>query len=218
MAMPAMINENDVRMPYVRFERVAFEDKEATLKSGHYVAKDVDMAYITPYCSKDIMKYKVNIWFDQLAIDARNNRIPNEWVDKYKKAYESWKNGQELPLDGIPIKGWGVISPAQQETLIRMHVLTVEQLADITSEGILRIGMGGQDLKNKAVAWLKSLKKSGNITIENAELKKQVESQAFTIEQLENKVKALAELVDRSGILKQSQPIEIISTDDILED
>jgi len=214
-----MNNDSDARMPYVRFERVPYEDKAASLQAGHYVAKDIDMANITPPYSKDIMKYKVDSWFNQLTVDAQNGRIPSEWVEQYKKAYEAWKNGQELPLNGIPIKGWGVISPAQQETLIRMHVLTVEQLAEINSEGIGRIGMGGQDLKNKANAWLKSLKKSGGISIENAELKKKVDSQEFIIEQLEKKVQALSELVDRSGILNQQKtPSNVISVSDFLEE
>ena len=195
MALSQLVQQEPGGMAYVRFEKIAQEDKAASLAAGHYVARDVDMALITPPYSKDIMKYKVSSWFEQLKTDSLNGRIPADWVDRYKAAYESWQKGQELPVDGIPIKGWGVCSPAQQETLIKMHILTVEQLADINHEGLQRIGMGAIELKNKATAWLKSLKKSGAITLENVELKRQVEEQSLTIDGMEKKISDLANMV-----------------------
>jgi len=64
--------------------------------------------------------------------------------------------------------------------------------------------MGAIELKNKATAWLKSLKKSGAITIENAEMKRKVDEQAATITSLENKIESLARLVET---LSTSMPI-----------
>lgn len=220
MSLAQLINHDQDRMPFVRFERVAVEDKAESLVAGHYVAKDVDMANITPPYSKDVMKYKVANWLDQLKTDSMNGRIPPEWVDKYQMAYDAWQKGQELPLDGFPIKGWGVCSPAQQETLIKMHVLTVEQLAAMTHEGIQRVGMGGQDLKNKAVAWLQALKKAGPVTVENAALKKRVENQESTISGLESKVSELTRMVEQFA---QSQPLQAVampmqSIDDLMDD
>jgi len=204
MALSQLVQQEPGGMAYVRFEKIAQEDKAASLAAGHYVARDVDMALITPPYSKDIMKYKVSSWFEQLKTDSLNGRIPADWVDRYKAAYESWQKGQELPVDGIPIKGWGVCSPAQQETLIKMHILTVEQLADINHEGLQRIGMGAIELKNKATAWLKSLKKSGAITLENVELKRQVEEQSLTIDGMEKKINDLANMVKQ---LSDNTPI-----------
>lgn len=162
--------DRENRPAYVKFERVAVENKSASLEAGHYVAMDVDMANITPPFSKDIFKIKVKNWFNQLAVDEQNGRIPPEWVKSYKEKYAAWQQGQELPLDGTPIKGWGVISPAQQETLIAMHVLTVEDLALMNDEGVKRVGMGGLDLKSKAKAWLAQLIDKGALTIQMASL------------------------------------------------
>lgn len=180
--MANMLDEQrDDRPAYVRFERVAIEDVAATLATGHYVAKDVDMALITPPYSKDVMKYKVKAWFDILDQDVRNNRIPQKWVDNYKEAYRAFQNGQEMPVNGSPIRGWGVISPAQQETLIKMNVLTVEDLAAMNDEGIKRVGMGGIDLKNKAKAWLLQLKDNGALTLQMADLQKKFANQEALI-------------------------------------
>lgn len=185
------------RPAYVRFERLAVEDKRASLEAGHYVARDVDYALITPPYSKDVFKIKVAQWLPDLKQQVHNQRIPQEWADDYEKAYRAWQNGQEMPLKGSPIKGWGVLSPAQQETLIRMNILTVEDLAGINDEGIRRIGMGAVDLKTKAMAWLAQLNDKGPLTqeiaavkSENAILKSSVETLTRRVEELMAKVKS----------------------------
>lgn len=187
----AELAERSERPAYARFERVPVEDKQASLAAGHYVAKDVDFALITPPYSRDVVRIKVSQWLLNLEQDLRNDRIPKPWVEKYKEDYRSWQNGQEIPLRGVPIKGWGVISPAQQETLLRMNILTVEDLAGINDEGIRRIGMGGSDLKNKAVAWVKQLSDKGPLTQENAALKQENETLRGTIVALEETIKRL---------------------------
>lgn len=178
-------------MPLVRFERRAIEDKTASRAAGHYVAKDVDYALVTPPYSKDVMHHRLPNWFEQLELDAQKGRVPREWVQKVKQAYAFFQQGQEIPLDGAPIKGWGVISPAQQETLIKMGILTVETLAAVNEEGLRRIGMGATELKHKADAWLKQLKKAGPATQEIAALKTENEHLRTSLATLEEKVNEL---------------------------
>ena len=165
--------ERKDRPAYVRFERLAEEDIPASRAAGKFVAKDVDYVLITPPYSKDIFKQKVKDWLPQLDRDQSGGRIPQQWVDLYKDAYKRWQNGQEMPLNGSPIKGWGVISPAQQETLLRMNILTVEDLAGVNDEGVRRIGMGAVELKNKAQAWLAQLGDKGPLTMKMAALEQE---------------------------------------------
>jgi hypothetical protein len=187
----AELEQRTERPAYVRFERVPVEDKPASLAAGHFVAKDVDYALITPPYSRDVIRIKVSQWMLNLEQDLRNERIPRQWIDQYKEAYRAWQNGQEIPLRGVPIRGWGVISPAQQETLLRMNIMTVEDLAGINDEGIRRIGMGGTDLKNKAVAWIKQLDDKGPLTQENAALKREIDVLRAANVVLEETVKRL---------------------------
>lgn len=171
MSTVADVMERKERPAYVRFETRPIEDKAASLEKGHYIARDVDYVLLTPPYSKDVNIFKVEQWFKQLEHDQMAERIPRSWVENYKQAYQAWKRGQELPLNGTPIKGWGVVSPAQQETLIRMNILTVEDLAKVNDEGIKRIGMGAVDLKHKADAWLSQLSDKGPLTQEIASVK-----------------------------------------------
>jgi hypothetical protein len=211
-------------MPLVRFERRAVEDKAASRAAGHYVAKDVDYALVTPPYSKDVMHHKLPNWFEQLELDAQKGRVPREWVAKVKLAYDFFKRGQEIPLEGVPIKGWGVISPAQQETLIKLNILTVETLAAANDEGLRRIGMGAIELKHKAEAWLKQLKKAGPATQEIAALKTENEHLKSSVATLEEKVNELL-LAIKTQQEAQAMPVNPvygaavgISADDLMDD
>lgn len=219
MSIVGEVLERKDRPAYVRFERVAIEDPVASRAAGHYVAKDVDYALITPPFSKDIFKIKVAQWLVNLKQDVQNDRLPQQWADQYVDAYKRWQNGQEIPLSGTPIKGWGVISPAQQETLIRLNILTVEDMAACNDEGINRIGMGASELRNKAKAWLAQLSDKGPLTVEIAALKSENQVQKGSIAILTRQVEELMGQV-RASNMGQAPVAESndIGASDILDD
>ncbi len=205
------------RPPYVTFHRTAVENPAMSKQLGRYAAVDVDFVHITPHYTKDVLIKKVTAWLAQLEVDATNSRIPAEWVANYRRQYEAWKNGQELPLEGTPIRGWGVISPAQQETLIRMNIRTVEDAARMNEEAMRMIGMGAQDVKNKAIAALQAATDTGPLVIENAQLKSRVELAETNVEQLTQAVEALqAQLKGLAHAATVQKPVAI-TADDLIE-
>jgi hypothetical protein len=202
MAAVGDIMERTERKAYVRFEIAVIEDKPASLAAGRFVGRDVEIALTTPSYSKDVVRQKVTTWIQQMEENVRNDRLPRQWQKEYLEDLETWRKGQEIPLHGSPIRGWGVISPAQQENLTRMNILTVEDLAGVNDEGAKRIGMGALDLKNKAVAWLAQLKDKGPLTIEVAALKSENATLKTSLASLEAQVKALTAAVTSTA----SQP------------
>lgn len=210
------------RPAYVSFHRVAIEDVPASKKAGRYVAKDVDMVHITQPGSKDIFKQKVPQWMESMRTDVMNGRLPKEWEDRYLDAHERWLKGQEIPLQGTPIKGWGILSPAQQETLIQCTVMTVEDLAALNDEGCKRIGMGGGILKEKAAAWLSQMNDKGPLTMEISTLKQENALLQANVETLSRQVQELIMRVN-SHESPVNYPVDVqssmtITAQDILED
>ncbi len=187
------MNERKERPAYVRFDRVAVEDIAASAREGHYVSRDVDYALVTPAYSRDVYKSKVSSWLPDLRKQAQEGKLPQEWVTHYEQAYAAFQKGQTIPLNGTPIKGWGMISPAQQDTLTHMMILTVEDLASINEEGMRNIGMGAMGLRDKAKAWLSQLHDKGPLTQEIALVKAtnvRLEGVIDTLTQQVNKLKA----------------------------
>lgn len=213
------IQDRKERPAYATFHRVAVEDKAASRECGQYRAKDVDYVHLTPPYSKDLMKWKVSEWFENMRRDVSNGRMPQEWVDGYRKQYEAWKQGEEPAPNGTPIKGWGVISPGQQETLIRMHILTVEDLELANDEALRRIGMGAHDLRNKARAWLSQLKDKGPLTQEMAAVKAENRTLVSQVQTLQAQVTALMTAVNvKGGDLVSAPPSNGITASDLIDD
>ena len=188
--------ERKERPAYVRFERRPVEDRNACTSAGKFMSKDVDYALVTPPYSRDVFEQVASDWLTNMRREVDNGRLPQDWYEKYVAAYDRWKKGEEIPLDGTAIKGWAILSPAQQTNLVALNIRTVEDLAVINDEGMRRIGMGAMDLRDKAKAWLSQTKDKGPLTMENAALK--VENRALKAknEELEARVKELAERLE----------------------
>lgn len=201
-ALPMELREQ--RPSYVEFERHTVEDRAASLREKRYMTKDVDFAIITPIGSKDRIPRQVDEWFVSLDQQQREGRIPSDWVSHYKKAYANWKENQEVPVMGTPIKGWALLSPAQQANILGANIRTVEDLAQANEEARRRIGMGATDLVEKAISWLKAAKGIGAVAGELNELKVKIKNLERELEAKEGQIAELraenANLLAKAGV------------------
>lgn len=179
------------RPAWVQFET---RTQERVNANGERVSVDVDYALVTPPYSKDCVDLIASEWIAQLGIDAKAGRIPDQWANGYKEKYKAWKSGQELPVDGTPLKGWSLLSPAQLKNLIAAGMRSVEDVAGMNDEGMRGYGMGALDLRNKAEAYLKAQSGPAKLAAETAALKANVktleEQNQLLREQNEQLVKA----------------------------
>jgi len=189
MSVGEILERDENRPAYVRFERRAVTDSERTLSEGHHVSKDEDYALITPPYSKDVVEKKVAAWFASVEKNVRAGRIPQKHLDLWKESYRRWQDGQEPPVDGTPIKDWSSVSPAQCKNLLSAGCRSVEDLAQANDEAMRRLGMGANDLKNKAKAWLQAAKDHGPLTMQIASFEKENDQLKGTIQSLQDQIK-----------------------------
>jgi cell division protein FtsB len=194
-ATPALTTKD---MPYVTFETKTIEDRKASREQKKPVFKDQDYARITPPGSRDVQLEKLPEWFDKIEQDVRGGRLPMQWVDNWRSAYARYRAGQAIPVDGTPIKGWGLLTGSQQENLVRMNVLTVEALANINADAMSHIGMGALELKRRAEGWLAQSKDKTAISIEIAALKQENDVLKTTVQTLTDKLDTLAKQIDKN--------------------
>ena len=200
----------DDRRPYVYFETVPVEDRAATTAAGVYMTRDEDFIVLIPHGSegKTELREKYVDWIAKIKsqlgpVRASNDpgtpyivesRFPREWLDAIEKGYEAWKRGEELPVEGTPLKQWAVLPPAMLKNLISNHIYTIEQLANASDEAINPVGMGARMFRNKAEEWIKLNKEdernkiAGEITAlraQNAQLMEQVGSMLTQLQVLQ---------------------------------
>lgn len=181
------------RPPYVVFEVRSVEDRNASIEAGHYVAKDVNFAIVTRPGSRDSLEIEAESWLASLKQKGSgpNPVIPPNWYKGFQAAYDEWKKGNILPAHGTPIKGWGVLSPSLQETLIRGGFLTVEDLAQAGDSELANVGTGGISLKLKAQAWLEAAANAGKSAERVTELAAKIADLTALVEKLLEENKAL---------------------------
>lgn len=186
------------RPPYVSYELRSVEDRSTSTETTK-AYKDVAFALITPMGSKDRIERVASEWFVQLRRQTEEGRFKHEWLYGLEKQYEAWKNDQEAPVDGTPLKAWPMVTPAQYKTLTDLRLRSVEDLACANEEVISRIGMGGRTLSQKAKEWLESSKASApleelsRLKVENSELRAQVGQMS-------------ADLKELMGLVRQTRP------------
>lgn len=178
--------------PWVEFKKVPVEDRNASVEAGSYIAVDVDYAYITPAGSKDCVEKPVKEWFEGLQQQVEAKRFPPEWLRAFRNMYEAWQKSEEMPVEGTSVKNWSVASPAQIEMLLKLHIRTVEALAQANEEVIGRLGMGGRNLVDKAKAYIQQGTSGvGKLAEENANLKASLEASKKTVTTLEEQMKLM---------------------------
>lgn len=172
----------------VEFYHLPVEDRAASQKAGHYVAKDVEYVRITPPGGNLIVETEVT--------DTHRQR--------FERQYNAWLEGIEPPEDGSPLREWPPASPAQVRTLDAMGIRTVEALAKCPDGPLQGAGMGGIALREKARAWLQSAADHGVLAEEIAALKVEVAQLAERNEQLAEENRRLAQKPRRGRPPKES--------------
>jgi len=219
MSITDMMERRVGRLPLARFYSEPVEDRVKSAEAGKAVMVDQDWVEVTAAYSKDSIAFKVKDFFERNRHKVAAGEMPQEWDDLFKRQYAAWKNGQELPLDGTPILGWAILSPAMQKNIINTNIRTVEDLAAVNDEGMRRLGMGAQDLKNKARAWLEQSADKGPLTMKMAAVEKENALLKGSVDALQAKVAELVkrlELTDRVASGDKASETEI-TVDDIFE-
>lgn len=167
--------------PHVRFETRPAEDRAASIEAGHKVYKDIDWVIITPPGGKDVREDHADTWLEKIRAQAEVGQYDYEWARDFRKMYDMYKEGKEMPENGTPLRMCTTLfSPAEIANCLAVNVRTLEELAAVSEEGLGRIGMGARALKTRAQEALKtgdgkeSAMKVEALTLENADLKQKV--------------------------------------------
>lgn len=157
-----IVDKANARPPFVQFEARSEEDVPESKKNGHFTAKIVNYALITPLGSKDVIEKIAEPWIADLHDKASRGEYNGEHADFIDNRFKKWKEGMETdPSIGLSVREWASVNRGQAEMLIRANIFTVEDLAGANEQALQNIGMGSRDLREKARAWLDSAKDVG---------------------------------------------------------
>lgn len=125
----------------VVFYNESVKQGHASEKAGRPIFQDVPYVWIRfPGDRTREVKKKAN--------DEYKQRFPRQWA-----AFERQEQVVEV---GTPLEQWGPISKSSALNYKGMNIHTVENLAAVSDTTLHNLGHGGRDMRDKAIAWLKS--------------------------------------------------------------
>lgn len=150
---------------------------------------------VTAIGGKDTLDKRAEEWVKSLIDHAHAGRIPATWPKEFRDALEQWREGEELPTKGTPIKTWPALSPSQRDAVLNAKIRTVEELAGANDEAKGRIGMGCENLVLMAKRWVEEAAGPGAMASQIASLAGDKARLELEVERLSAKVEELEALL-----------------------
>lgn len=193
------ISLQEKRPPFVRFEYQSRPDPAASLKEGRPVHKDVPVAIVMQFGSRDEFVKDADDWLDQKHREAANGTFDPEWVKGFRHKYDEWKKGNDVSVVGTHLKVWPAISPAEVVNCAGLNIHTVEDLAQVPDGNLGALGLNGRILRDKAKAYLAAASEGGKLVEQIATLQADLQTRDGIIQELQAKVAALEAGQPRRG-------------------
>jgi len=144
----------------------AKDTKDGGIPLFHYEAIEIKRSDPVEY--EDVLMVTIVLKGDPKSVVEREKRLEDE--KRWPGYWEAFQKGTEAPLEGIPLKEFPALTPADIATCHRYHIRTVEDLADYPDVQLKNLGSRGTSLKLKAVKFIE-YRQGPDI----AELKAQIE-------------------------------------------
>lgn len=97
---------------------------------------------------------------------------------QYYREWQAYSEGKEHQMSGTPIEMLPGLANGMADGLKALYIYTIEQMAELSDLALQKVGMGGNDIRQRCKAYL-----SKNST-EVAELKAQIAQLTALVEQL----------------------------------
>lgn len=189
-------NTPEGRPPFVRFEYRAIEDRNQSIEKGYWVGKDTVFALITPRGSKDVHEEVASEWLVKMAQEVREERFPHSWLEMFKQAHANFISGNDQVVNGLPLRDWPPIRPAQLRMCHAISIFSVEDLAAANEEALGGLGMGGRQLRDAAKSWLSAASSTGRVVAAQQALEASNSALHARNQSLEEQVRMLASRLD----------------------
>lgn len=184
------------------FKSTYEKDRSPTAKPG--ATKQVDWVTYAPYHMAAFTQITERVdWMrpdsSKIKHDDEGKKIDflrYRW-EQIERAYNAWKEGHEIPVEGTPLAAWAGLNQAQAEAFRALGIKAVEQIATMPEAVMSRVQLPGvRDIKAQAIAFLESSDRSSTanrlteLEAQNSVLTERLEAAMALLEEQAPKKKA----------------------------
>lgn len=135
---------------YVKFVREAVQNQYNSEQAGRPMFDEFDFCEIHVPGGKTMVKHRVT--------EEDKQRFPRQWANYLE--FREGKTGEKLI--GTPLSEWPAVGVSQIAEWNALKIFTVDQLANLTDQGLQYIGLGAREWRAKAQAYLSSASEKAN--------------------------------------------------------
>jgi hypothetical protein len=153
------------------FKTMHFENVRESLKAGRPIYEDVEVCEIRIAGTKDSTVQPSHMISPSWEVDEDTGEQRQlTYAERFPRQYQQFKAKQQQTKSGTPLDYVPFLTDARRAELRAQNIYTIEALAELDGQPLKNLGIGGRDLKNKAVEYLASSSHDGTILRQQAQI------------------------------------------------
>jgi hypothetical protein len=152
------------------FKTIAFKDERESLKAGRPIFVDVEVCEIRFAGSKDSTVQPSHMMSHWEVDEETGEQVQLTYAERFSRQYQQFKLKQQQTKSGTPLDYVPFLTDARRSELRAHNIYTIEALAELDGQSLKNLGIGGRDLKNKAMEYLASSSHDGTILRQQAQI------------------------------------------------
>lgn len=157
------------------FKVIAEKDERASREAGRPIFKNAEYVEVRIAGDRNYAPC-----FPAHSMWSRQDGVELTYADRWPDQYARFKANQEQVAEGTPLSELPFLDEAKRAELRALKIYSAEALAGLEGKSLKSLGMMGNELKQKAKAYLESATGSANVI-----------KMAQTIAALQEQIKAL---------------------------
>lgn len=153
------------------FKTMTCKDEPKSIAAGRPIFVDIEIVEVRIAGSKDTMVARVHDLRPEWVVDEETgDQRQLTYAETWPRQFEQFKLKQQQTKSGTPLDYVPFLTPAKRAELRAFNIYTIEALAEIDGQPLKNLGIGGRELKNRAIEYLASSSHDGTIMRQQAQI------------------------------------------------
>jgi hypothetical protein len=149
---------------------MAFKNERKSIEAGRPIFEDVEIVEVRLAGSKDCPVFRSNDYSHWEVDEETGLQTQLTYAERWPKQYQQFKAKQQQTKSGTPLDYVPFLTDAKRAELRAQNIYTIEALAEIEGQHLKNLGIGGRELKNRAMEYLASSSHDGTILRQQAQI------------------------------------------------
>ena len=142
----------------VIFKNAAIPNDAKTAAEGRPVFDDMEVCEIRAPGSRNTTVQPATAVSHWITDPITGGQTKLTYAERFRRQYRQFKEAQHQTIAGTPLDYAPFLTEARRAELRALNVYTIDQLAGIDGQELKNLGVGGRDMKNRAIEYLEEAK------------------------------------------------------------